>query len=113
MSRIDKVNHQIQRVISRIIQEEVDNPNLGMISIVKVETTSDLRHSKVYFSVFPDDKAEQALDTLSTMKNFIKKLLGQQVKIKFLPDLEFIHDDSIKYSVDISKKIEDIQDELK
>ena len=112
MSRLDKVNHQMQRVISEIIREEVDNPNLGMISILRVETTPDLRYSKVYFSVFPDDKVEEAFNTLATMKNFIKRLLGKHIRMKFTPDLEFIPDDSIKYSIDISKKIEDIKDEL-
>ena len=111
MSRIEKVDHQIQRVISKIIQEEIDNPNLGMISIIRVQTSRDLRTSKVFFSVFPESNTDSAYNTLVTMKNFIKKLLGKYIKMKFLPDIEFIPDDSIKYSVDIYEKIERLKSE--
>ena len=48
MARIHKVNHQIQRIISQIIQEQIDNPNIGLISIVRVDTTPDLRFTAAY-----------------------------------------------------------------
>jgi len=113
MSRINKINHQIQRVVSQIIQDEVDNPNLGMISVISVDTTSDLRACKIFFSVFPENNTEAAYQTLLSMRSFIKKLLGINLRIKFLPDIEFIPDDSIKYSVDIYERIERLKNELK
>ena len=112
MNRIDKVNNQIRRIISEIIQEQVDNPNLGMISIVQVETASDLRFCRVFFSVFPESGMETAYKTLLSMRGFIKKLLGSHLRIRLLPDIEFVPDDSIKYSVDIYEKIERIKCEL-
>lgn len=113
MSRIDKINHQIQRIISQIIQEQIDNPTLGLISVVRVDTTPDLRYCKIFVSVFPEKNTESALSTLVDMKGFIKKLLGANLRIKYLPDIEFVADDSIKYSIDISQKIERLKDELK
>ena len=112
MARIERVNHEIQRIISQIIQEEVDNPNLGMISIIRVDTAADLRTCKIFFSVFPEANTESAFDTLLEMKGFIKKLLGASLKIRYLPDIEFVPDNSIKYSVDIYEKIERLKDEL-
>jgi ribosome-binding factor A len=111
MGRIDKINHQIQRIVSQIIQEEVDNPHLGMVSVVRVETTPDLQFCKIFFSVFPEQNTENVLSTLQEMRSFIKKLLGKNLRIRFLPDLEFVPDDSIKYSVDIYEKIERLKDE--
>ena len=111
MSRIDKINHQIQRVVAQIIREEVDNPNLGMISVVRVETTPDLRFCKIFFSVFPENNTQEVSDTLNGMAVFIRRLLGKELSTKFLPALEFVPDDSIKYSVDIYEKIEGINDE--
>ncbi len=112
MYRIDRINHQIQRIISKVIQEEIDNPNIGMVSIVRVETTSDLRHCRVFFSVFPEDNLELVSQTLLSMRSFIKRLLGKNLRIKFLPDIEFISDRSIKYSVEVGDKIERLRNEL-
>ena len=113
MYRVDKLNRQIQRIISKVIQEEVDNPNLGMVSIVRVKTSSDLRYCKVFFSVFPEENLGLAEEVLGSMKNFIKKLLSKNLHIKFLPDIEFVSDSSIKYSVNIYEKIEELRDEFK
>ena len=103
MSRIDKINHQIQRVVAQIIRQEVDNPHLGMISVVRVETTPDLRFCKIFFSVFPENNTQEALATLTNMRVFMRRLLGKELSTKFLPELEFVPDDSIKYSIDIYK----------
>ena len=111
MARIEKVNHQIQRIVARIIRREVDNPHLGIVSVVRVETTPDLRFCKIFFSVFPENNTEEALATLTGMRVFIRRLLGKELRTRFLPDLEFVVDDSIKYSVDIYEKIEQIKDE--
>ena len=111
MSRIDKINHQIQRAVAQIIRQEVDNPHLGMISVVRVETTPDLRFSKIFFSVFPENNTQEALDTLTNMRVFMRRLLGKELSTKFLPELEFVPDDSIKYSIDIYEKIEKMKDE--
>lgn len=113
MNRIEKVNNQIRKEISQIIRDQVDNPNLGMISITRVETSADLKTSKVYFSVFPESNTESAYKTLLDMKGFIKKLLGGNIRVKFLPDIDFVPDDSIKYSVDIYDKIERLKNEFK
>ena len=113
MNRKDKVNNQIRKEISEIIREQIDNPSLGMISIMRAETSADLRSCKVFFSVFPDSNTEAAYKTLLDMKGFIKKLLGANLRVKFLPDIEFVPDDSIKYSVDIYEKIERLKDEFK
>lgn len=113
MYRREKINHQIQRVVSRLIQEEIDNPNIGIVSIVRVETTSDLRHCKIFFSVFPEENLELVSQALLSMRGFIKKLLGESLRIKFLPDIEFISDSSIRYSLQIEKKLESLKDELR
>ncbi len=108
MDRMKKINSQIQRNISQIIQREVDDPNLGIISIIKVETSRDLGIAKIYFSVLPDSNTESALKALSNMRGFIRKLLGSQMRLKFLPEIKFIPDDSIKRGVDMVNKIDEL-----
>lgn len=109
--RMDKINREIQRQIMKIVQEEIDDPNLGIFSVVRVETTVDLKESRIYFSLLDDTKYEQVKEILNKMKSFIRLNLGKRMRLKILPDLKFIADDTIKYSVYISKRIEEIENE--
>ncbi len=93
-----------------IIQKEIDDPELSFLSITRVETTADLQESKVYFSLL-DDKYDKAIQSLENMRGFIRSTLGKKIRLKILPQLNFIPDKSIKYSVDIYRKIEEIKAE--
>lgn len=106
--RMEKVNSQIRKIIVEIIQQEIDDPKLGLVSITKVDTSADLRESKIYFSVLEDDSSK-ANKILNGMKSFIRINLGKRIRLKLLPQLTFIPDDSIKYSVEIFKKIEEVR----
>ena len=110
--RMDKVNRQIQKLITEIIQKDVDDPNMDFFSITRVDTTRDLQESKVYYSMLTDENLIKAKETLSRMGGFIRGQLGKRIRLKVLPQLHFIPDDSIKHSVDIYKKIEEIKSEV-
>jgi len=104
--RMQKINSEIQRVITEIIQDEIDDPKLTILSITRVDTTSDLREARVYFSLLDEKNMKHAKETLDKMSKFIKVNLGQRMRIKILPQLIFLPDDSIRYSVYICDKIE-------
>lgn len=112
MNRTDKINHEIQRALSSIIREELDDPNLGMLSVVRVQTSPDMRNCTVYFSVFPEENAADATNALSRLSKHFRHELARSVKLKYIPELRFKSDDSIKYSIDINNTIEEIKDEL-
>ena len=105
--RMEKVNKEIRKQITQIIQKEMDDPTIGLLSITRVETTSDLRESKIYFSLLDESRYPRAQEILDAMNQFIRTHLGKRIRIKILPHLRFIPDDSIKYSVDIYQKIEE------
>ena len=106
--RLEKVNSQIKREIMQIIQKEVDDPCMELVSITKVKTTSDLKEAHIYFSVLKEEDTEKVLKILNRMKNYFRRLLGKRMRIKILPSLKFFPDDSIRYSVEIYKKIEEV-----
>jgi ribosome-binding factor A len=106
---MEKINSELRKQIMEIIQQEIDDPTIGVLSITRVETTSDLMESKVYFSLLDDTKYKRVQVILDGMAKFIRVHLGKRIRIKFLPQLKFIPDDSIKYSVDIYSKIEEIK----
>ena len=109
--RIEKVNAELRRQIMQIIQKEIDNPIVDFLSITRVETTRDLQESKVYFSMLEESKYGKAQEILDRMNSLIRVKLAKKIKLKILPKLFFKPDDSIKYSVDIYQKLEELKEE--
>jgi len=108
---MEKVDSQLRREIMSIIQKEIDDPDMELLSITRVRTTSDLSESRVYFSMLDESKYVKAQEVLDSMKGFIRGLLGKRIRLRILPELNFFPDKSIKYSVDIYQKIEEIKNE--
>jgi len=107
--RIEKINQEIKRKLMEIIQEEIDDPSLSVMSIVRVDTARDLSVSRIFYSLFTEKKAgAHAQEALEKMSGFLRHELGKRIRLKFLPKLEFIADDTIAYSVYIHQKIEEV-----
>lgn len=109
--RIEKINNELRKQLMEIVQQDVDDPSLDLLTITKVETTTDLKEAKVYFSLLDQKKYPKAKKVLESMKGFIKSSLAGKIRLKKMPDLFFFPDESIKYSLDIHKKIEDLKNE--
>ena len=106
---MEKVNQELKRQIAIIVAKEIDDPDLDFLSITRVETTADLQESKVYYSMLDEEKYDKAKDVLAKMRGFIRGRLAKKIRLKILPQLSFIPDESMKYSVDIHSKIEEIK----
>jgi ribosome-binding factor A len=106
---MEKVNCELRKHLMTILQKEIDDPTMEFLSITRVHTTKDLQESKVYFSLLDNSKRDKAKQMLDNMKGFIRHELGKRIRLKVLPQLNFIFDDSIEYSVEIHKKIEEIK----
>lgn len=111
--RMEKVNHDIQRYISEIIREDVNDPQVPkMCSVMKAEVTKDLKHAKVHISIFGDEeKNENAVKALNKAAGFIKHRLSEIMNTRSVPTLKFIVDNSIRYSIEIQQKLEDLEHE--
>ncbi len=109
--RIEKINREMRRQLMKVIQEEIDDPNIGLVTITKVETKPDLEEAIVYFSLLDQKKYKKVKKILDEMKGFIKNIVAKKIVLKKMPELVFRLDESIKYSLDIYQKIEDLKDE--
>ena len=87
---------------------EIKDPDIRFVTVTKVNTTNDLSYAKVYVTVLKDDKKEETLKALKEAKGFIRKELMNRVELRYVPELQFVYDDSIAYG----QKIESIIDEL-
>ena len=108
--RYDRMAEEIKKTISEIIREMKDPRISAMTTIMGVEVTNDLKQAKVKVSVYDKDDAvrQQSVDALNYAAGFITREIGRRMEIRALPKLKFTLDNSIEYSVHISKLIDDL-----
>jgi ribosome-binding factor A len=108
--RSDRINRLLQNEISEIIRMDLKDPRIGFTSVVRVETTGDLRHARVRVSVMGTDiEKKETLDGLSRSAHYIRDTLLRRLSIKRVPQLEFILDENIEYSINMSRLIDDLK----
>ncbi len=107
-NRMERINSQIQKELSLIINNKVNDTRIsGFVSVLRVDTTPDLKYCKVYVSIFDKDK-QAAFDAINSASGFIRKNLASSVKLREVPRLTFVLDDGIEYSDKINKIIRDL-----
>jgi len=112
--RTDRVKRQMEREVSRIFQEDLNDPRIGFVTVTRIDLTGDLRCAKIYFSVLGDEaKKTSSLEGIESAAGYIRKLIGDRLKLKYVPELVFKLDKSIEYSVNLEKTFERIRDERK
>jgi len=91
--RRERVQDFLREEISLIIQQEIKDPGLGFITVIDVKMTDDLKFAKVYYSVFgSEEEKERTAQALKRATNYIKHLLGDKVRMKYMPDITFVYD---------------------
>ena len=94
--------------MSELLRFDVKDPRLSSVSLTSVEMTRDVSVAKVYFSLLnPDDDPVSALQGLHRASGFLRGKLGSALKIRHVPELRFVHDDSVAHGIEISKLIDD------
>ncbi len=109
--RAIRVGELLKEEISQIVLREMKDPRIGFVSVTDVEVSGDLRHAKVFISVYGSEKEkEETLEGLQQAQGFVRKLVGERVKIHHTPEIIFRYDDSIENGVHISEIIKDLKD---
>ena len=111
--RLEKVGHLIRELVSEVIRELKD-PRIGFAGINEVKISPDLRHAKIYISVFGSDKEKNdTLEGLNNAKGYIKRKIAPELSLRQIPDLSFALDESIENGVRISQLIDKAREEDK
>lgn len=110
-SRSERVAEEIKKAVSQIINNEIKDPRVsGLISVTKVEVTKDLRHAKIFLSIYGEESEKQKVfEGLKNAEGFIRKELAHRVRMKFFPEISFKIDESIEYGIHIYKLLEEVQ----
>ena len=95
-NRINRINEEIQKELSSLLRT-VKDPRVQdtMISITRVETTPDLRYTKVYVSFLQEEKVKDAMAGLKSAAGYLRRQLGSNLKLRYAPEIVWALDDSI------------------
>lgn len=108
VSRTEKLNSEFQKEISAVLSRKLKNPlATEMVSVVKVDVSPDLAQAKVFLSVYStnEEKKKITFDAIKADAKKIRYELSQVMRLRTIPELRFVLDDSMEYSARISSLI--------
>ena len=109
-NRIIRINEEIQKELSALLRT-VKDPRVQdtMISITRVETTPDLRYTKVYVSFLEEDRVKNAMAGLKSAGGYLRRELGHNLQLRYAPEIVWSLDDSITYGAKMLKLINSLE----
>jgi ribosome-binding factor A len=109
-TRMIRINDEIARVSAEVIRSELSDPRIGsVVSVIRAETTQDLKHCKIWVSIFGDENEKSGtMEALDRATGFIRKRIAETINLRQTPEIKFIYDDSIERGMRMRKLIDEV-----
>lgn len=109
-NRIGRINEEIAKELSALIRNLKD-PRVQdtMISIARVETTPDLRYTKVYVSFLDESRSKDGIKGLKSASGYLRRELGRTLQLRYTPEIQWTLDDSIAYGAHMLELINSLE----
>ena len=104
--RSDRIRQQIKKELADILQTEIKDPSLKMLTILEVEVSPCLKHAKVY--IISPEYSEEILEGLKRSMTFFRSQLSKRMTTRGIPKLHFVYDKTIDESMKISKLLDSV-----
>lgn len=109
VKRSDKVGEQIHKIVSELLIKGLKDPRIGFVTITGVKLTTDLRQATIFFTVIGSDEERKNTEAgLNSARGFIRKELGQALKLRVVPEVQFKYDTSVEYGLHIESILREI-----
>ena len=107
--RIERINAEIQKAISYIIDNNIRDPQIdAIISVSSVETTPDLSYCRVFITSIGNTPSDEVLARIKGAAGFIRGKLSKMIKLRITPRIEFLKDESVEYASNIENILKNI-----
>lgn len=109
--RSDRVAQELQKEVAVILQREVKDPRIGMVTVSDVEVSRDLAYAKIFVTFLFDNDAEaikQGMQGLEKASPYIRTLLGKAMRLRIVPELRFIYDESLVEGMRMSNLVSSV-----
>ncbi|MBX4133885.1 30S ribosome-binding factor RbfA [Frischella sp. Ac48] len=110
-TRPQRVGHELQKEIAIILQREIKDPRLGMVTVSGVELSRDLSYGKVFVTFLNDSDPEvvtQGLKVLNDATGYIRSLVGKAMQLRIIPELKFFYDESLVKGMRMSNLVSQV-----
>lgn len=104
--RPQRLGDQIQRELSGLLQRELRDPRVAMITVTAVDVSPDFSHAKVLFTLFEKDRLKDTLAGLKRSSGFLRSQLAKRLTIYTIPELRFEYDESVERGDRLSRLID-------
>jgi len=104
-----RLGDQLQVELAGLIQRELKDPRIGFVTVTEVRMSPDLKHARVYVSVFEgeEEKKQESIAALQRAEGFLRHSLGRRLRLRYVPGLRFVVDDTLDHSARIDELLED------
>jgi ribosome-binding factor A len=110
--RSDRIAESIREMISSILFQEINDPRIQFVSVMRVEVSADLQHAKIFVSIIgSDEKKQEAFEGLKSARGFIQRKLGKRIRLRYTPEISFKMDTSVDEGMHIYKLLQEIKNE--
>lgn len=111
-SRASRVGDQIRAELADLLVREVHDPGIGFLTIVHVKVSPDLLQARVFYTTIGDDKARrESAKALTRATPFLRRQIGKRLRLKHVPELAFLFDDSIEKNDRIERILQELNTE--
>lgn len=112
--RIEKLQELIKQEMSKMLLTDLKDPRIGFVTVTDVEMTGDLREAKIYVSVMGGaEQVKSSLEGLNSALGFVRREIGQRVRLRFTPEISFALDTSLDYGDHIQKLLLQVEGDFK
>ena len=113
-ARAIRVGEQMRDELAQLLRDEVKDPRIGFVSIVKVEVSRDIRHAKIYVSVLGNEQQKkETMAGLTSATGFLRSELAKRLQLRYMPELHFTLDESIEHGQRIAQLLVQVREEEK
>ena len=110
--RLERLNEPIKELLGEMILGRIKDPRVGLVTITGVDVARDLVSAKVYYTVMGgDQERSESLEGLESAKNFLRKAVARELKLRNAPDFHFVYDDSLDRSIQLEDTLRHIKEE--
>jgi ribosome-binding factor A len=111
-SRPERVADQVRAEVAQLIAREVHDPGVGFVTITRVRVTPDLQLARVYYTSLGDEKARrETARALGRAAPFLRRQVGQRLRLRRVPELEFFYDESVAHQDRIEQILQELTSE--
>lgn len=109
--RSERVGELLTEVIADVLREDIRDPRVTAVTITAAKVTKDLRQARIYFTILggASENKDAVLAGLKSALGFIRARIGKQLKLRFVPAIEFFYDDSVDEAERIEKLLRQIK----